>query len=292
MNTAELATAVDRFVKQTGRTGAEIQTGVANLMVLRHDRPTALESTLYRPVVCLILQGSKETSVGDRTIRLEAGQSVIVSHDLPVVSRVIEARRDQAYLAIILTLDLGIVRGLYEQVGSEALEEGPGRAMEVHDTDPALIDALGRYFALIGQGIEIEVMGPLILREIHFRLLMAPHGGTLRRLLRVDSHASRIARAIARIRTDFRTPLTVADLASVAGMSASSFHDHFKTITETTPLQYQKELRLLEARRLLSEGAHSVSAAAFEVGYESPTQFSREYARKFGVSPRQDVGAV
>jgi AraC-like DNA-binding protein len=132
-------------------------------------------------------------------------------------------------------------------------------------------------------------MMPLIRKELHFRLLLAPHGAMLRQLVSHDSHASCIARAIERIRESFRAPLAVPELAQAAGMSPSSFHKHFKTITETTPLQYQKDLRLLEARRLLQEGHHSVSETAFEVGYESPTQFSREYARKFGASPRNDI---
>ena len=135
---------------------------------------------------------------------------------------------------------------------------------------------------------EAKVLGPLILKEMHFRLLTAPHGGMLRNLIQRNSHASRITRAIAYIRQDFANPLAVADLADDAGMSASSFHQHFKSITAMTPLQYQKDLRLMEARRLLMSGQFSVSTTAYEVGYESPTQFSREYSRKFGVSPRRD----
>ncbi|MBK7400694.1 MAG: helix-turn-helix domain-containing protein [Myxococcales bacterium] len=132
------------------------------------------------------------------------------------------------------------------------------------------------------------MLGPLVLKEIHYRLLVAPFGGMLRRLLRHDSQASAIARAIGHIRGDIRSPLAIPELARRVGMSTSSFHQHFKTITSTTPLQYQKELRLLEARRLLAGGA-SVTATAFEIGYESPSQFSREYARKFGVPPSQDI---
>jgi AraC-like DNA-binding protein len=133
------------------------------------------------------------------------------------------------------------------------------------------------------------VLGPLIWKEIHYRVLMAPFGGMLRSLIRHDSNASAIARAIGHIREDLRSPIAIPNLARQVGMSASSFHKNFKTITSTTPLQYQKELRLLEARRLLKTGSASVTAAAFEVGYESSSQFSREYARKFGVPPSQDL---
>ena len=129
-------------------------------------------------------------------------------------------------------------------------------------------------------------------REIHYRLLVAPFGGMLRRLIRHDSNASAIARAIGHIRGDIRSPIAIPDLARRVGMSASSFHKHFKTITSTTPLQYQKELRLLEARRLLKTGGASVTTVAYEVGYESPSQFSREYARKFGVPPSHDTASI
>lgn len=135
-------------------------------------------------------------------------------------------------------------------------------------------------------------MAPLIRREIHFRLLLARHGAMLRQLVRQESAASRISKAIGKIRQDFKTQIAVSELARTAGMSVSSFHEHFRTLTATTPLQYQKDLRLIEARQLLIDGTRSVSNVAFEVGYESPTQFSREYSRKFGVSPRRDLAGL
>ena len=151
------------------------------------------------------------------------------------------------------------------------------------------MDAMGRFIDLLDRPLEAKVMQPLILREIHFRLLLDRHGSTLRQLLQRGSHVDRIAQAIARIQEDYTAPIAVAELASIAGLSLSSFHEHFKALTATTPLQYQKDLRLLKARHLLMNGAHSVANAAFEVGYESHTQFSREYSRKFGHSPRTDL---
>jgi AraC-like DNA-binding protein len=157
-----------------------------------------------------------------------------------------------------------------------------------HWADPGLVDALRRYLSLANSPADARVLGPLIAKEIHYRLLVAPFGGMLRSLILRDSNASAIARAIGHIRGDIRSPIAVPDLARKVGMSPSSFHKHFKTITATTPLQYQKELRLLEARRLLVTGDISVTVAAYEVGYESASQFSREYARKFGVPPSRD----
>ncbi len=264
-------------------------TSLAGLTILRSRRPTALEAVLYNPLLCLILQGRKETHLGVRRVSFTAGESLIVSHHLPVISRVTEASEMTPYVALVLELDMSVVLSLYGEVSEVEIEEEHARALNVGKTDGALLDAMGRLVDLIDRPFEAKVMLPLVLREIHFRLLLAQHGGMLRQLLQRGSHADRIAKAIARIKLDYATPLTVAELASVAGLSPSSFHEHFKALTATTPLQYQKELRLLEARRLLMNGTHSVSSAAFEVGYESPTQFSREYSRKFGNSPRQDL---
>ncbi|ESA33162.1 family transcriptional regulator [Leptolyngbya sp. Heron Island J] len=264
-------------------------TDLAGLTILRSRKPTALEAVLYNPLFCLILQGRKETHLGMRRVSFTAGESLIVSHQLPVISRVTEATEMKPYVAIVLELDMGIVRSLYDEVSEVEIEEEHAWALNVGKTDGALLDAMGRLVDLIDRPFEAKVILPLVLREIHFRLLLAQHGGILRQLLRRGSQADRIAKVIARIKQDYSNPLTVAELASVAGLSPSSFHEHFKALTATTPLQYQKELRLLEARRLLMNGTHSVSTAAFEVGYESPTQFSREYSRKFGNSPRKDL---
>jgi AraC-like DNA-binding protein len=255
------------------------------LVVLRQDSPSALEVSLYEPVLCLILQGRKQVSVGEHTSSFGPGECLLVSHDLPVSSRITKA----PYLALVLAVDVATVRKLYDEVAESALEGERARAAETQRADPELLDALHRYLALARSPADAKVLGPLVSKEIHYRLLTAPFGGMLRSLIRHDSDASAIARAIGHIRGDIRAPVAIPELAGRVGMSVSSFHKHFKAITSTTPLQYQKELRLLEARRLLRTGGASVTSAAFEVGYESPSQFSREYARKFGVPPRDDV---
>ncbi|MDJ0708107.1 MAG: AraC family transcriptional regulator [Leptolyngbyaceae cyanobacterium MO_188.B28] len=294
MQTQDLQTQdlINRVCAYSGRqcpTEDTCPTDLPGLMILRSRRPTSLQTILYKPLLCLILQGRKETYIGTRQINVAAGESIIVSHHLPVTSRVTEASEQTPYVALVLELDMAIVRSLYGEVDESELEEAQARALKVGATDSALMNAMGRLFDLVDRPLEAKVMVPLLLREIHFRLLLARHGGTLRQLLRQGSHADRIAKVIAHIKQDYTTPIAVAELASLAGLSPSSFHEHFKALTATTPLQYQKDLRLLEARRLLMEGNHSVSGAAFEVGYESPTQFSREYSRKFGASPREDL---
>ncbi len=263
--------------------GQQVAHPMPGVLLLGHDAPTSFEATVYEPVMCLILQGRKQVSIGEQSFSFGPGECLIVSHDLPVLSRITRA----PYTALILAIDIAIVRKLYDQLEDAVIEADPASAAGTHRADPELIDAMSRYLALADSPRDAKVLGPLLTTEIHYRLLASPHGGMLRRLIRHDSIASAIARAIAHIRADLRSPITIPDLARRVGMSGSSFHKHFKTITATTPLQYQKELRLLEARRLLSTNGASVATAAFDVGYESPSQFSREYARKFGAPPGQ-----
>ncbi|MCO6407079.1 MULTISPECIES: AraC family transcriptional regulator [Hoeflea] len=289
MTLQELARSVDHFAGEHAETVKGCETGIAGLFVHRQTRPSPFEATVYNPVICLNLQGCKEVTCGDRTLGFGAGQSLIVSHDVPVMARVTEASAQHPYLAIIVALDIAIIQSLCDEVGETVLDRRQASTLTANATDGRIIEAIARYFALARDPLEAKVMQPLILREIHFRLLTASHGGMLRQLMQRDSHASRISRAIGRIRSGYRAPLAVASLAAEAGMSPSSFHEHFRHVTGTTPLQYQKELRLMEARRLLSMDGLSVSSAAFEVGYESATQFSREYSRKFGAPPRNDV---
>ena len=288
MPNQDLIASICAFADRRGAGDESCATGIDGLTIVRSRRPKALEAVFYNPLVCLILQGRKETHLGRRRLSFASGESLIVSHDLPVISSVIEASEQKPYVAIILKLDLGVVRDLYGEVSEAEIEEEQARSLEVGNADDALIDAMARLFALVDRPIEAKVMAPLLKREIHFRLLSARHGGMLRRLLHRDSQAYRITRAITRIRQDYTTSLNVTDLARSAGMSRSSFHEHFKAITEKTPLQYQKELRLLEARRLILNGTHTVATASYQVGYESPSQFSREYGRQFGVSPSKD----
>lgn len=222
---------------------------------------------------------------GEHNFRLRAGECALVSHDLPIVSRV----RDAPYLVLLLNIEVDVLRILYEDIGELVTATAEARALEVHQADSRLLDAIGRYLTLAESETDARVLGPMLLKEIHYRLMMAPLGHMLRSLIRHDSHASSIARAIALLRRDFRSPVVVEELARAVGMSVSSFHKHFKAVTSSSPLQYQKGLRLLEARRMLVAGTASVTTVAFEVGYESPSQFSREYTRKFGRPPSQDV---
>jgi AraC-like DNA-binding protein len=285
MHLDELIEQASRRISSSHRGQPPVIEPMAGLRLLQQHSTSSSEPGLYEPVLCLILQGRKQVSVGDRTLSFGPGECLLVSHDLPVCSSITKA----PYLALVFEVDIAAVRKLYDEVAESAPDSTRALAAETHRASPGLLDALRRYLALADSPADAKVLGPLTSKEIHYRLLMAPFGGMLRLLIRHDSNASAIARAIGHIRGEIRSPITIPDLARQVGMSASSFYQHFKRTTSTTPLQYQKELRLLEARRLLRTGGASVTTAAFEVGYESSSQFSREYARKFGVSPSQDM---
>ncbi len=287
MSTLTLADNVNLYAENNGLGDGAFETPVPNLTVFRMRQPSTGQAVLYQPSICLILQGEKETSIGQERFSLTAGDAVVVSHMVPLMVQIVKASIKEPHVALVLELDLSIIRSLIDEV--PAMIEADGGVVKKAPIDASLMDALTRLFDLIDQPFERQVLAPLIIREIHFRLLLASVGSGLRLLLDRTSAQSRVATAIAHIKERFAESLPVADLAGVAGMSLSAFHTHFKTVTNRTPLQFQKDLRLMEARRLLMDGTHNVSVTAFAVGYESPTQFSREYARKFGVSPRSDM---
>lgn len=210
---------------------------------------------------------------------------------LTVSARITEASKDLSYIALVLKIDLGMRRSLYESIESFDTHEDEARSFEIGRIDVDISETLERYLKLTDNPQDAKFLGPLTLKELHYRLRMAPQGSILGHLMWRNSQASNIYRAIKIIRENFKQPLAILKIAQYAGMGVSSFHTHFKSITGTTPLQLQKELRLIEAKQMLIAGRYSVAIAAFEVGYESPTQFSRESKREFGHSPATDLMA-
>lgn len=282
MTSDPLIEALERAIPELRGGVGYLPSRLPGLGVVRQTSPTPIEATVYEPVLCLILRGRKRTLAGPLSVDFGPGESLIVSHDLPVVSQVTE----YPYLALILSLNIGILRSVGDELDAHGVPPSGTPALKVGEADERLVEALGRYVALSRDPAEARVLGPLVLKEIHFRLFHAPHGGMLRDLVRADSVASQIHRAVTAIRKGFRAEVSVPDLARTSGMSESAFYRSFKAICGTTPLQYVKTMRLLEARRLLSTEGHNVTQAALKVGYASPTQFSREYSREFGVPPR------
>jgi AraC-like DNA-binding protein len=259
--------------------------------LLKQCFPSELDATFYEPALCLILQGRKEITVGQRSFSFGVGELLIVSHEMPVVSKITEASESTPYIALVLRLDYRIIRALHNEFAEIPFDMDRAQSLEVNEPSSHIIDSLFRLLSATQDATDSIVLLPQILREVHFRLLRAPCGGMLRNLLQQNSHASKISKAISLIRCKYSEPLSVGEVARSVGMSVSSFFHHFKVITESTPLQYQKNIRLLEARRLLMSEGESVTQTALKVGYESPNQFSREYARKFGSTPSSDSKA-
>lgn len=263
--------------------------GPSGLHFLKFSAPSGQDASVYRPLLCLVLQGAKEVGTSKRTLRVADGQSLVVSHALPVVSRITEAARDRPYIALVFPIDLDLLRGMAADV---APARAPGQAdpfsISLCQTDLEMEEALLRHLRYCDSEDSRRLLAPITAREIHARLLLGPHAEPLRKLLWHETTASRILQATREIQSDLARPLVVGDLADRAGMSSSAFFEHFKAVTGTSPLQYQKDLRLLRAREALRSTNGKVSEIAFGVGYESSAQFSREYSRKFGRAPRQD----
>jgi AraC-like DNA-binding protein len=262
------------------------------LSVFCRRAPSQTEAHMYEPALCLILQGRKTARIGDQLADVGARDALIISHDLPVVARITQASAREPYLAVILSLDMQLLHSLHDQVAEALVPMATGKSMAVGSAESAWLASVIRYFELADHRLDAEVLGPSMLREIHYRVLISPLGGMLRNLLVTDSHASRVAKAMRMLRAEYRVPLSVSALAKIAGMGVSSFHERFKAVTGTTPLQYQKDLRLIEAHALLTAQSHTVSDAAYAVGYESPSHFSRDYRKKFGVPPSRGASAT
>lgn len=284
---ADLAALIGRHVPRTGMS----RTAIARLSLFRADEPTAPLPAVYEASICLIAQGSKQVSLAERSLTYDPAHYLLVSVDLPLVGHVTAASPDAPYLCAKIDIDQAALTELI------LAERGPAPRAElptlaVYRSDPELVDAACRLLRLLDGPADASVLAPLIEREILYRLLTGPHGAALRALAVADSHLGQVSRAIATIRRGFDRRLRIGEIAAAAGMSASSLHEHFKAVTRMTPLEYQKTLRLQEARRLMLAGGTSASTAGFAVGYESPSQFSREYARLFGAPPRRDIARM
>ena len=285
-NHQELARRIARYI------GIEEKriTEVPGLMLVRRTTPTAPCSMTYEPGVTVIAQGRKQVELGRNKFVYDASRYLLTSIDLPVVSRVVEASEAVPCLAMWLKLEMGLVRELLsrEEIQvAEAPPESPG--MATGETTPEFLSACCRLVDLLSTPQDIPFLSGLIQREIVYRILRGAEGARLRAIATQGEQSHRTAKAIAWIRTNFARPLRVEDLAEIAGMGVSTLHHHFRALTAMSPLQYQKQLRLLEARgRMLMDGLDAASAA-FEVGYESASQFNREYSRFFGQPPMRDV---
>jgi AraC-like DNA-binding protein len=269
------------------------ETAIPELKLYRFSRPTDPLHVLYEPAVFVVVQGRKHVTLGDETYVYDRSQYLTVSMDLPVVGKVVEASPAEPYLCMTLTVDPRDLAALIVETRRQLpSDDHDGRALYVSPLRAPLLEGFLRLVRLLDATEDIPVLAPLILREIDYRLLHSEQFGRLAQMAIGDGRLRRVSGAIAWIKEHFAEPLQIEALAKQVNMSPSALHHHFKAVTAMSPVQYQKRLRLGEARRLLLSGAPSAEAVAYEVGYASASQFSREYARLFGQPPRRDASQV
>ncbi|MBY5820067.1 AraC family transcriptional regulator [Rhizobium leguminosarum] len=283
----EIADIAMRFTPDDG----EFTTAIGNLFLSRRSNPSNPLHSSYRPCLALVLQGAKSLRLGNEHISYATGDYLLTSLDLPVAWRVTEASPEVPHLCLALAIDSEKLLELLSRVDIPrpgAHTDGQ-RGMVVNVASPELLDAAVRLLRLLDRPNDIAAMAPLIEQEILYRVLTGPAGARLINIATADSHSNRIARAVAWLKENFARPLRIEDLADRVSMSVSSFHHHFKSVTAMTPVQYQKQLRLHEARRLMLVERLDAGMAGHRVGYQSPSQFSREYSRLYGASPARDI---
>ncbi len=268
--------------------GSGTVTPVPNLRLSTIDSLSAPAQMVYEPMLCVVAQGAKRTILGDKVFNYDRGKFLVVSVDLPVSRRITQASPDSPYMAMVLRLDpVAIASLLLDMAGKP--REGQPVGLAVSQATPDLLDPVLRLVRLLDRPADIPVLAPLVEREILWRLLESEQGAIVRQIGLADSRVSQISRAVRWLLGHYAEPLRIDDLARMTGMSVSSFHRHFKAVTAMSPLQYQKQIRLQAARELLSAQSGDVAGIGFSVGYDSPSQFSREYGRLFGAPPGKDA---
>ena len=270
--------------------GGDYHTPVEGFVLHRYNSGDAPKPRFYDPVIIVVVQGRKKVRIGMEDIPYGEHSCFIAGVNMPVSSCVLEASEERPYLSMSLNLDKSLIASLAAKVPPSAGNRANSAAgAVVQELSPDLLDAFLRLLELADQPDQAQVLGSLVYQEIHYRLLTSPFGYHLRQLNTFGSQSNQINQAILWLKDNYKEPLHVETLASRLNMATSTFHKHFKEITTLSPLQYQKRLRLSEAQRLMLSDHYDVTQAAFAVGYESATQFNREYRRLFGESPRKDV---
>ncbi|WP_425147956.1 AraC family transcriptional regulator N-terminal domain-containing protein [Deinococcus sp.] len=247
---------------------------------------------MLTPALCLVVQGAKWTMFGDRRFDYRAGQALVVSVEIPSLSQIVAASPGEPYLAVAIVFDLTTMREVLESLDTPPKVDGDVcQGVFVIDIGSQLAACVLRMIRLLDTPQAIGALYPLLMRELCYWLLTGPHGSDIAKMTVASSHTQRVISAVHNLRERFAEPVRVEELATSARLSPSAFHRQFKALTSMTPLQYQKQFRLLEARRLMLSSAMNAETASYKVGYESPSQFSREYSRMFGLAPGRDVAA-
>lgn len=289
---AQQAELADRIARNVPSDGLHVS-AVPGLALIQASEPSQPLPTVYQPSLCVVVQGRKRALLADDIYVYDPLHYLVVSMTLPMVGQIVEASAERPYLCLRIDIDAALINELLVQLGPSAPGKTSGeRAVYLARTSAPLLDAVLRLVRLLDTPDEAAVLAPLALREIHYRVLVGELGQRLRELCEVEGPSQRIARAIELLKTRYAEPLRIEDLASAAHMSASSLHQRFKAATAMSPLQFQKQLRLQEARRLMLMDGIEAASAGHRVGYESPSQFSREYRRLFGAPPKREVDAM
>ena len=293
-NSMEVALeALGKSIARWTEKGELFTTVVPGLSLFRREEPTEPMTGMYEPSICMVAQGAKRVMLGDDTYVYDAHHYLITSVHLPTVVQVIEASREKPYLGLRLTFDLREISQLMADSNlPPPRTQQSSRGMATGEVTLPLVTAVQRLIDLLDAEQDIPILAPVIQREIIYRLLVGDQGARLRQIAAAGSQSQQIARAIDWLKGNFTQSLRIDDLAAQARMSSSTFHHHFRTMTALSPLQYQKQLRLQEARRLMLAERLDAATAAFQVGYESPSQFSREYNRLFGAPPLRDIAKL
>jgi len=280
-------------IAQWTRDQEDFQSPIPNLYLYRRDEPTTPNVCLVEPSIVFVAQGAKQLVIGDQSYRYDATRFMVTALDLPGSSQVLEAQPEQPCLGLVYKLDLRTIAELSTLGKLPAPAETSSQGVAaIGRMTPALSEPFHRLLALLDEPQALPVLGPLIEREIHYRLLLSDQSARLRQIASVGSQSFRVARALDWLRLHYAEPLRIDELAAHVKMSTSNLHLHFRQLTAMSPLQYQKWLRLNEARRLMLNEQLDAASAAFRVGYESPSQFSREYSRLFGAPPRRDIDTM
>ena len=287
-NREELAERIALAVPQDGTT-----VPLAGIQLRRASSPTELGHGVSFPAVCVVAQGSKEILLGDKRYRYDPAHYLIVTAALPIASRITEASQEKPYLRFLLELAATLVSSVMVEAGHLGPRRNPTvTAINVSPLDTGLLDAAVRLVRLLDNPADARVLAPLLKREIVYRLLRGAQGDTLHHITASSGPTQRIAEAIERLRNDFDQPLRIEEMAREVGMSVSGFHQHFRALTAMSPLQFQKQLRLQEARRFMLAEGFDAANAGYRVGYRNASQFNREYKRLFGTPPMHDVERV
>ena len=268
-------------------------TAIPNVFCYKICSPRITMPAVYEPCLCIIVQGRKNVLLGSEMLSYGELEFLIASVDLPILGTVIEASEQQPYFVIQINIDVRLLSELLLQMEHLAVASKTAKSgLFIGQVDRQMGDSLLRLFTLLEEPDDIPVLSEALIREMHYRMLRSHYGKEIAQISLKGTPTQRISVAIQKLRRDYDQPVTIEELASLAGMSVSSFHVHFKAVTNMSPLQFQKSVRLVEARSLMISQQIDAASTAYKVGYESPSQFSREYARMFGNPPARDIAGI